>query len=126
MPYIDKKKRAESQLAYYHKRKAVDPEFFPARQRAIRNSEVVRKYGITLADVEAMTEAQGGLCKICRIPQERTLCVDHDHKTGRVRGLLCFACNRGIGSLRDNTSILHASIRYLSPEPGFASGDVGC
>ena len=60
-----------------------------ARDRRLR-----RKYGLTLAQYNRMLKAQGGVCKLCgRPPQKLALAVDHDHKTKRVRGLLCFTCN---------------------------------
>lgn len=54
------------------------------------------KYGLSLAQYERMLFQQGGTCKICRRPRKpgrRPLNVDHDHRTSRVRGLLCFTCN---------------------------------
>lgn len=73
-------------------------------------------YGITESDYLAMLEAQGGTCAIChqaeRIPG-RSLAIDHDHETGRVRGLLCASCNRGIGMLGDDVDRLASAIEYL-------------
>lgn len=69
---------------------------------------------------EALIEVQGGeLCAICGDrPGERSLAVDHDHETRRVRGLLCIPCNRGLGFFEDNPEILSAAIEYLSSPPG--------
>jgi len=72
----------------------------------------MRRYRMTLDDYEAIHAAQSGRCAICLAPQER-LCVDHDHATGAVRGLLCRPCNQGIGQLQDSPVILEAAIRYL-------------
>ena len=57
------------------------------------------RYGITLEDYDAMLVAQGGGCALCqRFPNEgRRLAVDHDHETGRIRGLLCNPCNVMLG-----------------------------
>lgn len=83
-----------------------------------RRGHLRRKYGITQDDYLRMLKSQGGKCAICRQPEElernQKLCVDHCHTTGAVRGLLCDACNRGIGSMRDDVSILTAAIKYLS------------
>ena len=58
--------------------------------------------------------AQGGVCWICgRPPKTRHLNVDHNHKTKKVRGLLCFLCNQGIGFFRDNPEFLLRAIDYL-------------
>lgn len=67
------------------------------RQRAWANS-LTRLYGITPEDYLEMWQAQGGLCAICLSAcKAGRLCVDHDHETGRVRGLLCRACNVQVG-----------------------------
>lgn len=74
-------------------------------------------YGITVQDFRRMLLAQGGLCAICRQPQAKhklILCVDHCHDTGRVRGLLCDNCNRGIGLLGDNPKTVLAAATYLA------------
>jgi hypothetical protein len=63
-------------------------------QRQHRVHELRRRYGITPDDYDAMADAQGGVCAICGLPPRKgTLDVDHDHATGRVRGLLCRRCN---------------------------------
>jgi hypothetical protein len=76
-------------------------------------------YKISIQDYQMLFDAQNGLCKICGNPQmsqKRRLDVDHCHTTGRIRGLLCIRCNRGIGLLRDNTEVLASAIRYLQEE----------
>jgi len=59
-----------------------------------------------------MYEAQNGLCGICSTKHER-LHVDHCHKTGRVRKLLCIRCNAAIGYLNDNQELVTAALIYL-------------
>ena len=62
-----------------------------------------RLYNITLADYDAMFEDQGGVCAICGLPEiRRRLCVDHNHATGEVRGLLCTICNLAVGTAETN------------------------
>lgn len=68
------------------------------------------KYGVSRADYSAMWTAQGGACAICR---RGVQVVDHDHSTGAVRGLLCHACNRGLGSFGDDSGRLDSAIQYL-------------
>ncbi len=67
-----------------------------------------------------MEAAQGGVCAICGLPETRVvkgklnrLAVDHDHTTGRVRGLLCFRCNTCLGRFEDNVELLRAAEAYL-------------
>lgn len=68
--------------------------------RSIKEASLRQRYGITLADYDAMLKAQGGGCAICaKPPGKRRLAVDHDHKTGRIRGLLCSGCNTTLGWL---------------------------
>ena len=82
----------------------------------LRNKKYQEKYGITLEDFEAMEKAQNGLCAICFEPEKenQVLSVDHDHKTNKVRGLLCGNCNRGIGNLKDSPAVLYRAIEYLN------------
>jgi hypothetical protein len=74
-------------------------------------------YGITHNDYLKMLEAQNGRCAICGTDTpggKRAFHVDHCHATGKVRGLLCGNCNRGIGYLKDSVSNLSSAILYLN------------
>jgi hypothetical protein len=76
-----------------------------------RNYHLQRRYGITAAEADAMSDAQGGRCAICgERPAEH---VDHDHLTGKVRAMLCFCCNQGLGNFRDRADVMRAAIAYL-------------
>lgn len=82
---------------------------------AVRNDSFVRKYGITLAQRTALWESQGKRCAICQCALEergRATHTDHDHQTGKVRGILCRLCNTGLGKL-DTVGKLQAAIEYL-------------
>ena len=68
-------------------------------------------YGIDYKQFSEMVLLQNGLCSICK--KSDRLCVDHCHKTGKVRGLLCNNCNFGIGQFQDNVSVLEGAISYL-------------
>ncbi len=85
-----------------------------ARQKA--SNRLQKKYGITLDDYDRMLKEQGDGCAICgRKPSNtRRLDVDHDHKTGKVRGLLCHRDNRGLAWFSDNPTTLRAAADYLS------------
>lgn len=66
--------------------------------RCARSRQYMRRYGIDLDTYEQMVADQKSRCAICRsLPVNRALCVDHDHETGEVRGLLCHSCNTGLG-----------------------------
>lgn len=72
-----------------------------------------------LEGFNALAIKQGGVCAICHRPptdRKRRLHVDHDHKTGRIRGLLCLHCNVMLGKARDSVPILENAIRYLTPD----------
>jgi hypothetical protein len=80
----------------------------------------LRKYGLTQEQYDAMVKAQNGVCKICKQPETRVirgqvplLSVDHDHATGKVRGLLCYACNHALGLFKDSVKTMKRAIRYL-------------
>ena len=76
-----------------------------------RTYHLKRRYGISAVEADAMLEAQGGLCAICRAAP--ALHVDHDHATGAVRALLCFNCNGGLGQFRDDPFLLHVAAFYI-------------
>jgi endogenous inhibitor of DNA gyrase (YacG/DUF329 family) len=81
---------------------------------------LMRNYGITYADYTVMEEAQDHRCALCDRKGYTMaeyhilkLVVDHDHKTGRVRGLLCHDCNRALGLLKDNLNTISKIPQYL-------------
>ena len=85
-----------------------------------RNKTLLNKYGITLEQYDAMLIDQDYLCAICKQPEQmlhkekpKRLCVDHDHKTGKVRGLLCQRCNTTLGRYEDNPELMKNLISYL-------------
>ena len=87
-----------------------------ANKELIRSYSLRRLYGIDLEDFNRMLEEQGHLCKVCSVSEPRgngTWHVDHCHETGVVRGLLCSACNTGIGKLKDSSSVVLSALRYL-------------
>ena len=90
-----------------------------------RAGHVRRKYSLTPDQYNAMIDAQDSQCLICGYEfgqKKGDLHVDHDHETGKVRGLLCDKCNRGLGYFRDNAQVLFNAALYLrgsnvSPSP---------
>jgi hypothetical protein len=78
-----------------------------------REWKLQRHYKITGADYDAMFAAQGGVCAICGDTSKTKLAIDHCHTTGRIRGLLCISCNRGIGYLGDDPDRALRASEYL-------------
>lgn len=76
-----------------------------------RNRHLEARYGVTAEKVDALIEEQEGRCRICN--NERPLVVDHDHDTGRFRGLLCQQCNAMLGMVGDDPEVLRRAIDYL-------------
>lgn len=72
------------------------------------------RFGLSQEDYRRILDAQGGVCALCGgTDPDRRLAVDHCHETGRLRGLLCFACNTGLGKLGDTVAALERAIEYL-------------
>lgn len=69
------------------------------------------KYGLSMDDLNRMKERQNNLCKICK--EEAPLVVDHDHETGKVRGMLCSRCNLAVAYLEANPGWADKAIQYL-------------
>lgn len=86
--------------------------WFKANPDAVKQKNLKRNYGINLEEYTKRYDTQHGLCAICKTPHD-VLCVDHSHDTGKVRGLLCHPCNRGIGLLKESADTLRAAISYL-------------
>lgn len=94
-------------LAHYHRNRDRQREY-------MRGYGLSKKYGITTSEYDAFLVAQNGRCGICRLkdPHMR-LAVDHCHKTGRVRGLLCSECNMAIGKFGEDAALLRAALVWL-------------
>jgi hypothetical protein len=88
------------------------------RQLSNRKSHLKRKYGLTLEEFAALLTSQGGGCAICGKPDPDN--VDHDHATGRVRGILCWNCNVGVGQFEDSEDRLAAALHYLTRDDELA------
>jgi len=80
--------------------------------RSLKDRKLRDRYGITVDQYDEMVKNQNGQCKICK--ESVKLHVDHCHKTGQVRGLLCNGCNRGLGYFNDNIDKLISATTYLS------------
>jgi hypothetical protein len=86
----------------------------------VKNFDLKKHFGITIQDYEKMSKAQDNKCGICNREESfgrkgvtYRLAVDHCHKTGKIRGLLCNSCNKAIGSLRDDPEIIRKAADYV-------------
>lgn len=105
--------------AYHAKRKVEDPAYGQMKREAAVWTRRKCKYGISRNEYDRMHRVQEGKCAICRdLPDEHNLRVDHDHRSGRVRALLCNNCNAMLGHARDNIRLLEAGAGYLRQHGG--------
>lgn len=101
----DPKKHIEASKVWYQNNKG-----------RVRDLSLQRNYGIDLETYNEMFRKQEGKCATCSTHQselKRSLCVDHDHETSEIRGLLCDSCNRSIGLLKENLKTISNVIVYL-------------
>lgn len=95
-----------------NRKRLADPEYVRLRAERL----MLRKYGLTMADFDALLESQGGVCAICKGDRNgpgARFHVDHHHRSGEVRGLLCGRCNTAIGLLQDSPELAEAAATYL-------------
>ncbi len=99
---------------------AKQKEYYRANAEYIKSRERLKRYGINTRQFNDMLKTQNNLCAICLQPETqiqhgklRPLCVDHNHKTGEIRALLCNDCNTGLGKFKDDINLLEKSINYL-------------
>lgn len=89
----------------------------PEKARAAcKKSKLKTKWGLTIAEYDAMLAAQGGGCAVCKTQTPGGMGrfpVDHDHVTGKIRGLLCNLCNVGLGHLKDSPTLLRQAADYI-------------
>lgn len=87
-----------------------------------RNWNLRRRYGITHQQYETMLAAQGGVCAICGSGEpganKKFFSVDHDHKTGKLRSLLCDFCNNGLAKFKERPDVLRLAAEYLERHSG--------
>lgn len=117
MPHANPEER-RAYMRDWRRRTGKQKEYDAKRVRtkdARRKHRLKSDYGITQEDYADMWEAQDGKCAICGGVNKdgRLLLVDHDHKTGKVRGLLCHNCNVMLGNAKDKVEVLAAGIAYL-------------
>lgn len=99
------------------RRRAYEQAYRKSHQERIKGNRYQRKYKVTWDEVQSMVREQGNQCKICGAafgdtPSTRYH-VDHCHKAGHVRGILCNNCNKGIGHFKENHDLLAKATEYL-------------
>lgn len=102
-------KNREKLLAY-------QKQYRKKNHTVLHEKSVVRKYKVSSEEYQAILKLQKGLCAICGNPPEgkkTKLCVDHNHDSGKVRGLLCSKCNLAIGLFEDDITTLRLALNYL-------------
>ena len=99
----------------------------PCDAKIHRENNLEKKYGLSLEEYDNLLERQEGKCAICGTTENRgpgfRLVVDHNHDTGKVRGLLCNGCNTGIGNLYDNPKVVLKAYEYLITNGHYGKDD---
>jgi hypothetical protein len=129
MPYKDKARQKEWDRTHRDKKNANKRKWYgslsPEKKKAYnrRQMENAKKnqrcvhlkyeYNLSMDDFASLLQSQDNKCAICQDPFSKTPHVDHDHTTGKIRGLLCNNCNAGIGFLKDSPKLLRLAIEYL-------------
>ncbi len=109
MPHKNPKAYREYQRRYRKEHPEMSRDY--SRQRNWQS----RGLDMTTEGFDALFEAQNGLCAICKRESNGVgrLHVDHDHTTMRIRGLLCYSCNKALGLFQDDVTVVEEALRYL-------------
>ncbi len=111
MPYKDRKKHLE-----YHR------NYWKTHPDQVRDRKLKKEFGISLEEYLSLSNEQHGVCGICFKPETtihnktkkaQNLSVDHDHSTGKVRGLLCSKCNTALGLLDEDPTRVISLLKYI-------------
>ncbi len=114
-----KRQEGETRKDWWARKRQARLANIPAMER-IR--DLKRRFGLTPDDYQAMVKAQKGVCAVCHKPEtsfepktgtRKSLAIDHCHKSGKIRGLLCWHCNSALGKVEDSIPRLKAMIAYL-------------
>jgi len=102
------------------KQGGIDTRCFSCNVKRSYATGIKRKYSITKEQVDQMKLKQNNCCAICKNKETSkkaiNLSIDHDHSSGKVRGLLCNNCNNGLGRFKDDCNLLQAAIDYLKEQ----------
>lgn len=117
-------KKKAWEVANAARKSAVNEAWRKAHPERLKAHRLKAVYGITEEEYDRLLAEQGGVCAICGEPETvdavnqhgttlSRLCVDHNHETGQIRGLLCRRCNLGLGHLGEDVARLRSAITYL-------------
>lgn len=128
---IKKTSYAKYRLNNLEKRREYNRAWEASNKDKCKNTRLKKTFGITLDQYNSMLNNQNGVCAICKNPETalytdnktiKNLAIDHCHKTGNIRGLLCSRCNTGIGHFKENLDYLNNAIDYLSTNRPLIAG----
>jgi hypothetical protein len=108
-----KRQRYADEPEFREKEKAYSRAYRLKNADAVKTRERVRRYGLSPEEYAAMVARQGGVCVICLKTPQKTLGVDHDHETKKLRSLLCDNCNLGLGHYDDDSAAMRRAADYL-------------
>lgn len=125
--YESNKEEVKERVMKYHYKnsdtiKDYKKKYKEDNKSKLKDKQLREKFNITLDDYIKMLDEQNGCCKICKNPETAKnvkygntmmLAVDHNHQTGKVRGLLCSRCNPALGAFNDSIETLKLAIKYL-------------
>lgn len=111
----DGERAANWQAANPDQKRSNERRYYHDNPEKFKEKNMIRLYKVSLDEFKRMLAEQNGACAICGTtePNGRGWQVDHDHRTGTVRALLCHSCNTGLGSLHDDVALLEKAIAYL-------------
>lgn len=120
----NKNKISDYMKKYYLKNKEsmlyIKREYYKRNSKKLRDKRIINQYGISQNEYDEMFIKQGGVCEICLKVETskqgevlKSLSIDHDHESGKVRGLLCGRCNAAIGLLKEDIELFEKAKKYL-------------
>jgi hypothetical protein len=125
MGYASRERALEYSRAYHSTNREKERAYAVENRDRIRRNKLKRDFGMTPEDYGRLLEEQQGVCAVCGLPEISVrrgklvpLCVDHDHQTGKVRGLLCSKCNAALGMLKESIDIAASLISYMKNNQG--------
>lgn len=108
------RRQLETQENFLEDRATKRRTYYEENKEQFRRHLLKQRYGMTLEEYWRLDELQNHECALCGKEElEKDLCVDHCHETGKIRGLLCGKCNRGIGMFGDNLEGVEKVVKYL-------------